>query len=221
MPDNQGVASGTGGTGRALSGGVQINHINVSGGVVATGSGNLAVGGELFHSASGRPEPGRAEDPRQKFLSDFLGQALRQAETTFRLSVIFMSAGAAILLCGGVLALMRHGASAGNAAALMTSLGGVLIGTCGGAFAVHANRSRKHLTAQAQRVSEELRADLTREQALSLIDRIDDPVARDRLRSFSAMQTLGLAPAAEEVTNRVFPATGSAAPEIGPTPPAS
>lgn len=125
------------------------------------------------------------------------------------------------MLCGGVLALMRHGASAGSSAALMTSLGGVLIGTCGGAFAVHANRSRKHLTAQADRVSQELRADLTREQVLALIDRIDDPVARDRLRSFSAMQTLGLAPAAEEVTNRVFPVADGPTPEIGPTPPVS
>lgn len=173
------------------------------------------------HALVPAPAPAPAEDPRQKFLSDFLRQALSQGETTFRLSVIFMSAGAIVLLCGGVLALMRHGASAGTAAALMTSLGGVLIGTCGGAFAVHANRSRKHLTAQAERVSEELRADLTREQVLALIDRIDDPVARDRLRSFSAMQSLGLAPTPDEVTNRVFPSAGSTAPEIEPTPPAS
>jgi hypothetical protein len=92
-----------------------------------------------------RQQPER-EDQRVSFFFDFLKQALRQAETTFRLSVIFMSAGAVILIVGGGLALANQHSSY---LPTLTSLSGLLITSCGGAFAVHSNRARKHLTQQA------------------------------------------------------------------------
>ncbi|MCC9309333.1 hypothetical protein LN042_19985 [Kitasatospora sp. RB6PN24] len=163
--------------------------------------------------------PPEAEDPREGFLAAFRQQALTQAGNTFRLSMFFVSAGSVILLCGAALVLLRHGSAAGSTAGLMTGLSGVLISTCGGAFALHANRARKHLTEQADRVSEELRSDHTLDQALTLIDRIEDPVLRDRLRSITAMRALGLAPTPEDAANRVLPAHGIKTPEIEPKPP--
>ena len=84
------------------------------------------------------------EDPRQTFLNEFRQQALRQAGSTFKLSMLFISAGSVILLLGAALVLLRHGSSAGDTAGLMTGLSGVLVSTCGGAFAVHANRAQLH-----------------------------------------------------------------------------
>lgn len=183
---------------------------DISGHVVqAGGVQNIYIGGRDQHVV----EP-PVEDPRQKFLAAFREQALTQAGNTFRLSMFFVSAGSVILLCGAALVLFRHGTPAASTAGLMTGLSGVLISTCGGAFAVHANRARRHLTAQADRVGEELRSDHTLEQTLTLIDRIDDPVLRDRLRSITAMRTLGLAPTPEDVANRVLPVYGTDKPEI-------
>jgi hypothetical protein len=185
-----------------------------------------------FQTPPPTARPPRVEDPRERFLSDFRLQALKQAETTFRLSVWFMSAGAVILLAGGVLALMRHGASAAGAATLMTSLAGVLIGTCGGAFAVHANRARRHLTAQAEKIDSQLAlklerdaqrsdrdeqrevADRTFEKVVALIDRVDDPATKDRLKSMLAMQALQLAPEPNQAAGMVMPGGGSETKEI-------
>ncbi|MFJ3221618.1 hypothetical protein ACIPLC_37610 [Kitasatospora sp. NPDC086801] len=186
-----------------------------AGGLVLTGDNNRIVqlGSGAFHAA---PPPPTREDPRQVFLAEVRALALKEASRFSLLSLIFMAAGATILLCGGVLALMRHGPSAGPSAALMTSLGGVLIGTCGGALALQSKRSQRRLTAEADRVAKELLQDHTREEVLALIDRIDDAALRDRLRSITAMEILGLSPAPEDVASRVFPAASSTPPEISP-----
>ncbi|WP_123965201.1 TRADD-N-associated membrane domain-containing protein [Streptomyces sp. TLI_185] len=142
---------------------------------------------------------------RQTFLFDFLRQALKQAETTFRLSVAFMSGGAIILLVGGALALANAGNQEWSYLPVLTSLSGLLISSCGGAFALHSNRARKHLTEQAERIHGEMRADLTLEQTLSLIDRVDDVELRDRLKSVAAMRSLGFMPEASDVADRILP----------------
>ncbi|MGW0803642.1 TRADD-N-associated membrane domain-containing protein [Nonomuraea sp. NPDC002799] len=163
------------------------------------------AGGDIYFSDgwTGAPAPDVAAQ-RQSFFFDFLRQALKQAETTFRLSVIFMSAGAVILLTGGVLALVNAGNPDWSYLPLLTSLSGLLITTCGGAFALHANRARKHLTVQAERIHENMQADTTLAQALELIDRVDDPILRDRLKSFTAMRVLNLQPEPNRVAEQLF-----------------
>ncbi|GGK79109.1 hypothetical protein Sme01_22220 [Sphaerisporangium melleum] len=163
---------------------------------------NVWVGPPLQGSAKSKPD---LAELRQEFLFDFLRQALRQAETTFRLSVIFMSAGAAILLAGGGLALYNAGVVGRSYVPLLTGLSGVLITACGGAFAVHSNRARKHLTDQAKRVHENIQDDLAFSQALDLINEVKDVELRDRLKSVTAMRVLGVRPDPGEITNRVLP----------------
>lgn len=175
-------------------------------GIVVTGaSSNITV----HNSVVGRDISSR-EDPREVFLSKVRDLALSEAKSVSLLSRICMTAGATIVLFGGLLALLNHGGAIGPS----TALGGVLIGTCGGAFALQAKRSHKRLTDEARRVSEELRLDHTREETLALIDRIDNPELRDRLRSITAIRTLGLAPAAEDVANRVFSTSDEHPPKI-------
>jgi hypothetical protein len=185
-------------------------------GVVVTGDGAQIT---VFPQINTTVEANNVDDRRQNMISRVTEQALRQHATTFRLSAIFMSAGALILLSGGGVALIRHGASTGSTAALVTSLAGVLITTCGGAFAVHASRARKHLTAQIDRIREELWTDRTLQQTLAMIERVDDPLLKDRLRSLTAVRTLGLAPSAESLIDRMLPRPDEAIQVITPEPP--
>lgn len=162
------------------------------------------------------PASDESRTRRQEFFFDFLRQALKQADTTFRLSVMFMSGGAVILLVGGGLALVHAGDPDFSYVPLLTSLSGLLITSCGGAFALHSNRARKHLTQQAEGIHTEMRADVTLEQTLGLIDRVDDPHLRDRLRSVAVMTSLGFAPDAGEVTDRLLPQRSQEPGEIEP-----
>ncbi|MFI9552244.1 TRADD-N-associated membrane domain-containing protein [Nonomuraea endophytica] len=178
--------------------------------------GNIVISGSTVHVSQGpawtqvnpthdqTPTPDLATQ-RQGFFFEFLGQALRQAETMFRLSVVFMSGGAAILLTGGVFALINAGNGKWSYLPLLTTLSGLLITTCGGAFALHSNRARKHLTDQAERIHQNIQSDLTLNQALSLIDQVEDVELRDRLKSFTALRVLGLSPEPSEVTERLLP----------------
>jgi TRADD-N domain-containing protein len=180
------------------------------------GSGQVfqTSGEQHFYYGSQPPRESELARQRQSFFFEFLRQALRQAEATFRLSVIFMSAGAIILLTGGVLALVNAGNPDWSYLPLLTTLSGLLITTCGGAFALHANRARRHLTVQAERIHENIQADSTLAQALDLIDRVDDPVLRDRLKSVTAMRVLNLQPEPSQVAEQLFSARQPHSPEI-------
>lgn len=180
--------------------------------VTAPGAAAVAVSGVPDPQ---RPDPGPGAgpaDPRQDFLLRFLGQALGQARTTFRLSALFMSAGAVLVLLGGALALANANDPQAGYLPAATGLGGAVITGCGGAFALHANRARRHLATQAERVHESMRADLTLDQTLGLIDRVDDQQLRDRLKSVAALRALGLGPDPDTVASRLLPATGESGP---------
>ncbi|MFJ4536177.1 hypothetical protein ACIP39_09390 [Streptomyces tibetensis] len=151
---------------------------------------------------------------RQKFFFDFLSQSLRQSEITFRLSMIFMSCGAAIILVGGVLALVHAGNPDLNYLPLVTALTGALITTGGGALAVHSNRARKHVTDQADRIDVKIEEDHKLERAHALIDRVQDDQLKDRLNAVTALRALDMAPGPETVVDRVLPEQDGATGEI-------
>ncbi|SED07129.1 helix-turn-helix domain-containing protein [Streptomyces melanosporofaciens] len=87
---------------------------------------------------------------RQKFHFDFLNHTLKQAEWTFRLSVLFMTGGSLIILAGGVLALVHAGNPDLSYLPLVTSLTGALITVGGGALALHSKRTMANLTKAAE-----------------------------------------------------------------------
>lgn len=71
--------------------------------------------------------------------------------------------------------------------------------------------SRKALTGQAERIHTEMRADVTLEETLDLIDRVDDPALREKLRSVAAVTPLALTPEAADVADRLFAPQGGGA----------
>ncbi|WP_157996851.1 TRADD-N-associated membrane domain-containing protein, partial [Streptomyces otsuchiensis] len=144
-------------------------------------------------------------EQRQRFFFDFLKHSLQQAEWTFRLSVWFMSGGAAILLAGGVLALVHAGDRNLSYIPVVTSLTGTLITVGGGAMAVQARRARSHVTEQADRMDAKIDLDHKLEMAITLIDRVNDPSARDRLHAAAALKALDMQSSPDVMVDRLLP----------------
>ncbi|MCI4080695.1 hypothetical protein MRQ86_10160 [Streptomyces sp. MMS21 TC-5] len=152
---------------------------------------------------------------RQRLRMETFRQALRHAEATFRLSVAFMAGGAGILLAGGVLALIHAGNPDLSYVPLITSLTGLLITGGGGALAIHANRARRHLTEQGERLDAQIAEDHKVERLRGWIDRVVSPETRDQLNTTAAIKDMGLDPDPAAITDRVLPEVERVSGEIG------
>ncbi|WP_251058389.1 MULTISPECIES: hypothetical protein [unclassified Streptomyces] len=191
----------------------------VSGAIHVSGHSNVFIGDNHANVQSdaalgvswGRERESLAEQ-RQRFFFDFLKHSLKQAEWTFRLSVWFMSGGAAVILAGGVLALVHAGNPDLSYLPIVTSLTGALITVGGGALAVHARRARAHVTEQADRMDVKIDLDHKLETATTLIDRVEDPVTRDRLNAAAAMKALDMQSSPDVMVDRLLPEQGSRQP---------
>ncbi|GGS92530.1 TRADD-N-associated membrane domain-containing protein [Streptomyces violaceus] len=181
--------------------GTQFNTFHVQGSGVVVANTHFQTPDE---SASVDQRETLAEQ-RQRFFFDFLKYSLKQAEWTFRLSIWFMSGGAAVILTGGVLALIHAGNPDLSYLPIVTSLTGALFTVGGGALAVHARRARAHVTEQADRMDMKIDQDHKLERATSLIDQVEDPIARDRLKTAAAMKALDMQPSPETMADRLLP----------------
>ncbi|MFE7870188.1 hypothetical protein ACFUYE_07570 [Micromonospora humida] len=182
---------------------------------------NNFIGGVFYSHAtfgySGEKDDGGghlARD-RQKLFFDFFRQALRQAETTFRLSVAFMSCGAAIILASAILALINAGNPNLDYLPLVTSLTGVLITVGGGALAIHSNRARKHLAEHAEKLDAKIEQDHKLEKARIFIDGVEDVGLKDRLRAVTVLETLGLSSDPNMTVSQILPERAQGAKENG------
>lgn len=199
-----------------------------AGEIRASGDGSIAAGQDIGVVVTGGnvtlnqvPQlQGAAADlqrlaiERQRLRMDTFRQALRHAEATFRLSVAFMAGGAAIILAGGILALIHAGNPDLSYLPIITSLTGALITGGGGALAIHANRARKHLTEQGERLDEQIAEDHKVERLRGWIDRVVNPDTRDQLNTTAAIKDMGLDPDPAAVTDRVLPEAQSVSGEI-------
>ncbi|WP_159080218.1 helix-turn-helix domain-containing protein [Nocardia suismassiliense] len=169
----------------------------------------LITGDHAQVNIAATPAPEQPADPgtqHQGFWSDFLQQALSQAHATFRCAIFFTSVGALILLTGACLAIVNaRTADGGVYMPILAGLGGLLITTISGAFTVHANKARRHLTDQAALIHQAIQSDRVLSQALQLIDCVEDSHLRDRLRSVTTAWVLGLGPAPLDMTNHEPP----------------
>ncbi|WP_349306575.1 TRADD-N-associated membrane domain-containing protein [Streptomyces malaysiensis] len=157
--------------------------------------------GRVYQASRGLSLPER----RQKFHFDFLNHTLKQAEWTFRLSVLFMTGGSLIILAGGVLALVHAGNPDLSYLPLVTSLTGALITIGGGALALHSKRTMANLTKAAEDNEKKIDIDHKLEIATTFIDRVADSKQRDDLNSAAAMKALSMDAAPEMMVNRLLP----------------
>ena len=119
---------------------------------------------------------------RDEFMSTFLNQALRQAGTAFNLSVYFMILGGLVVLVAAVLAISGFAGSPSHGIALISGVGGVLIGTSGAAFSRRADKARKHLAEQASMMQSQLLNEQKFSQVIDLLTGIRDDRLNDQAR---------------------------------------
>jgi hypothetical protein len=131
---------------------------------------------------------------REEFVGSFLKQALQQANTTFRFSMAFMTAGGLIFLVAAVLALTYNHGGSTRPVALVASLGGLLIGGSGAAFSVKSDKARKHLAAQAERMHSQLLDERRFTEVAELLSGIKNPDVNDRARVALALKLMGAPP---------------------------
>lgn len=128
-----------------------------------------------------------SESQREKMTDDYLHQAVKQAEVTFRMSVLFITAGGLVILAAVVLGLVHP--STPHSVSYVSALAGLLIGSGGGAFAIRADKSRKHLAEAMKQIDAEVQAERhfaqqawRFTQATKAISDIRDPNTNDHAR---------------------------------------
>lgn len=84
-----------------------------------------------------------SKSQRTEVTNSYLQQAVKQAEITFRMSIWFITAGGIVILAAVILGLIHP--STPHSVSFVSGLAGLLIGSGGGAFAIRADKSRKHL----------------------------------------------------------------------------
>jgi hypothetical protein len=119
---------------------------------------------------------------RDHFMSNFLGQALRQSNVTFTLSIYFMTVGGIIVLAAVILTMTHFFGSPSHGIALFSGIGGTLIGTSGAAFSIRADKARKHLSQQASMMQDQLLDEQKFAQVIDLLTGIRDPRLNDEAR---------------------------------------
>jgi hypothetical protein len=139
---------------------------------------------------------------RDQFVGKFLKQALQQSDTTFRLSVFFMTMGGLIVLGAAILAVTRFVGSPSQGIALVSGIGGILIGTSGAAFSLRADKARKHLASQASMMHSQLLDERRFTQIVDLLAGIKDPQLNDQARVSLAMRLMGEALTTEATTSK-------------------
>ncbi len=163
----------------------RIQQVSVTGD--NTNSSTSTVGSQT--PAFADPQQDLAEQQREFFL-DFLHQALTQSDRTFRYSVFFTSIGTVIVLASAVLAMFNL-----EVMSIASTVTGAMVTTGAGAFTVQASRSRKHLTAQAAALRDNVWTDHALKQALTIIEQFEDIALRDHYKSLIVSRILGIDPA--------------------------
>lgn len=145
-------------------------------------------------------KPGLAER-RLEFHFDVLKLKMKHAQWMLFFSVFAVAAGLVAMLVGLVLALVNTGSPHGY----VTGASGLIASLGGGALHRHAKRSMDDLTEAAKRNEDKIDADHELEVATTLIDRVQDQAAKDRLNSAAAMKALKIQADPDAVLNRLLP----------------
>jgi hypothetical protein len=194
----RGLLRRVGPTSPDMPAGKQKIHASVGGVAIGQVSGNIHVYNSNDEAASlelARNLFRASIRDRDRFISQFLGQALRQAGTSFTLSVVFMAIGGALVLFAGIMALATAQTNpATNYLLLASGLGGLIVGASGAAFARRADKSRKHLAEQADRMHAQLLDERKFVQAGELLTGVKDPTLNDQARIALALKLLGADP---------------------------
>ncbi|MEU4731163.1 hypothetical protein [Streptomyces sp. NPDC023588] len=145
------------------------------------------VGG-IRHSAA------RLADRRDDFtpiLVEYYAYGLTQARSSFATSQRFAGIGAAILLCGVALAVWKAEAGGELYLGIVTGSFGLVTTLIGQLFHRRADLALKHMADQTAALRDDRRAAETTQQAIELLDTVEDAGLRARLQAGLIMKLSG------------------------------
>ncbi|WP_234327651.1 TRADD-N-associated membrane domain-containing protein [Streptomyces sp. NRRL F-2664] len=142
----------------------------------------------------GRGAHARLGDRRDDFtpiLVEYYAYGLTQARSSFGTSQRFAGAGAAILLVGIGLAIRRAETGGELYLGIVTSATGLVTALIGQLFHRRADLALRHMADQTAALRDDRRAAETTQQAIGLLETVDDPELRARLQAGLIMKLSG------------------------------
>ncbi|MFE6910611.1 TRADD-N-associated membrane domain-containing protein [Streptomyces erythrochromogenes] len=136
-------------------------------------------------------ELGDRRDDFTPILVEYYAYGLTQARSSFGTSQRFAGAGAAILLLGIGLAVRKAEAGGELYLGIVTSATGLVTTLIGQLFHRRADIALRHMADQTAALRDDRRAAETTQQAIGLLETVDDPELRARLQAGLIMKLSG------------------------------
>ncbi|MFD3465016.1 hypothetical protein ACFWWM_01335 [Streptomyces sp. NPDC058682] len=161
----------------------------------ADGPSAVVAGGGKFQDVGGIPHPaaqlGDRRDDFTPILVEYYAYGLTQARSSFATSQRFAGVGAAILLFGIGLAVWKAEGGGELYLGIVTSSAGLITTLIGQLFHRRADVALKHMADQTAALRDDRRAAETTQQAIELLDAVEDPGLRARLQAGLIMKLSG------------------------------
>ncbi|MGZ9930756.1 TRADD-N-associated membrane domain-containing protein [Streptomyces sp. NC-S4] len=152
-------------------------------------------GGGKFQDVGGIQHPaaqlGDRRDDFTPILVEYYAYGLTQARSSFATSQRFAGVGAAILLLGVGLAVWKAEGGGELYLGIVTSSAGLVTTLIGQLFHRRADIALKHMADQTASLRDDRRAAETTQQAIELLDTVEDPGLRARLQAGLIMKLSG------------------------------
>lgn len=136
-------------------------------------------------------QPGDRRDDFTPVLVEYYAYGLTQARSSFATSQRFAGAGAAILLVGVALAVWKAEAGGELYLGIVMSSVGLVTTLIGQLFHRRADIALRHMAAQTASLRDDRRAAETTQQAIVLLERVEDPGLKARLQAGLIMKLSG------------------------------
>ncbi|MGW6981873.1 TRADD-N-associated membrane domain-containing protein [Streptomyces sp. NPDC054932] len=155
---------------------------------VVPGSRKFQDVGGIQHPAA---QPGDRRDDFTPILVEYYAYGLTQARSSFVTSQRFAGVGAAILLVGVGLAVWKAEAGGELYLGIVTSSAGLVTTLIGQLFHRRADAALQHMADQTASLRDDRRAAETTQQAIELLETVEDPGLRARLQAGLIMKLSG------------------------------
>ncbi|MFF4387157.1 hypothetical protein ACFY0G_10290 [Streptomyces sp. NPDC001552] len=155
----------------------------------------VVAGRGKFQDVGGIPHPaaqlGDRRDDFTPILVEYYAYGLTQARSSFATSQRFAGVGSAILLFGIGLAVWKAEGGGELYLGIVTSSAGLVTTLIGQLFHRRADIALKHMADQTASLRDDRRAAETTQQAIELLDTVEDPGLRARLQAGLIMKLSG------------------------------
>ncbi|MBZ6128590.1 MULTISPECIES: TRADD-N-associated membrane domain-containing protein [Streptomyces] len=134
----------------------------------------------------------RIDDDRfAELLVQRYAYGLTQSQRSFLTSQVFSVLGGAILLTGVGQAIWRAETSGDLYASVVTTAAGIVTTVIGRLFHRESDKALKHMASETDALRDDMRAERSAEQAILLLDEVEDPETKARLQAGLIMSFAG------------------------------